>query len=334
MPDAGGIFTLVPSYLAVEGETIEVVNHNPPLEDIATALTNRLPRNGAAPMTGNLNAGGNKITNLAAGTAPGDAARLDQVVSSAFLSSVSALSLLANEMVYASGTNVAAKTAFTAAGRAVVGAADAAAQRAALGLGALATQAEVTTALFAPAALRTSAEGIASPLDTEVPTLKHVVDVAIPAFASRPIFWTAPVAMSTFTDREFTTVPAGVEEIWVEAWRFSLSGTEATFVQLGTGGAYVTTGYDAASTSGGGLNQQGFIFLTNTAASLYSMRMHLRRFDGNRWMAGHTGHVNLTGYAGFGSVDVGGVVDRIRIKTQAANTFDLGEVRFGYQIGN
>jgi hypothetical protein len=134
MPDAGGIFTLVPSYLAVEGETIEVVNHNPPLEDIATALTNRLPRNGAAPMTGNLNAGGNKITNLAAGTAPGDAARLDQVVSSAFLSSVSALSLLANEMVYASGVNVAAKTPLTPFARTVLDDADAPAARATLGL--------------------------------------------------------------------------------------------------------------------------------------------------------------------------------------------------------
>jgi hypothetical protein len=129
MPDVAGVFTLVPSYFAVEGATIEVANHNPVLEDIATALTNRLSRNGSAPMTGNLNAGSNKITSLAAATNPGDAARFDQTVFSAFLSSASALSLLANEMIYASGVNVAAKTVITAFARSLLDDVDAAAAR-------------------------------------------------------------------------------------------------------------------------------------------------------------------------------------------------------------
>lgn len=74
-----GIYTLPPSYLAVSGETIEPEQHNPPLEDIAQALTDSLPRSGVAPMTGNLQMGANKITNLAAGTDAGDAVRRDQV---------------------------------------------------------------------------------------------------------------------------------------------------------------------------------------------------------------------------------------------------------------
>jgi microcystin-dependent protein len=44
--------------LAVTGETIQASQHNPPLEDIAAALTASLPRNGAAPMTGPLDGSG------------------------------------------------------------------------------------------------------------------------------------------------------------------------------------------------------------------------------------------------------------------------------------
>jgi microcystin-dependent protein len=55
MPDdSSGNYTLSPGYLAVTGQTIQPSQHNPPLEDIATAMTARLPRSGVAPMTGPL----------------------------------------------------------------------------------------------------------------------------------------------------------------------------------------------------------------------------------------------------------------------------------------
>lgn len=79
MPRSGGIYTLPPGYFATNGTTIEVSQHNPPLEDIAQALTDSLPRDGSAPMTGNLAMGSNKITNLAAATNPADAVRFDQL---------------------------------------------------------------------------------------------------------------------------------------------------------------------------------------------------------------------------------------------------------------
>lgn len=65
MPSANGVYSLPPGYLATTGSTILASQHNPPLEDIGAALTLRLSRDGAAPMTGPLQ--------LAAGTvtAPG-----------------------------------------------------------------------------------------------------------------------------------------------------------------------------------------------------------------------------------------------------------------------
>lgn len=62
--DANGVFSLVPGYLATTGQTILASQHNPPLEDIGEALTNSLPRNGAAPMIAPLDMGGFKVTNM------------------------------------------------------------------------------------------------------------------------------------------------------------------------------------------------------------------------------------------------------------------------------
>lgn len=113
MPRSGGIYSLPPGYLAVAGETILPSNHNPPLEDIAQALTDSLPRDGSAGMTGDLPMGNNQITGLGAATAGSHAIRYDQAAKGAYLLSVSTLTPTTNEMIYASGLNVAAKTALT-----------------------------------------------------------------------------------------------------------------------------------------------------------------------------------------------------------------------------
>lgn len=52
--DSNGVFSLVSGYLAADGETIQASQHNPPLEDIASGITGRLPRNGNAAMAGAL----------------------------------------------------------------------------------------------------------------------------------------------------------------------------------------------------------------------------------------------------------------------------------------
>jgi hypothetical protein len=56
VPSSNGVYSLPPGYLAVTGSTIQASQHNPPLEDIAAALTLRLSRDGSAPMTGAMQA--------------------------------------------------------------------------------------------------------------------------------------------------------------------------------------------------------------------------------------------------------------------------------------
>lgn len=52
--DANGVYSLPSGYLAETGDVIQATQHNPPLEDLATGMTARLMRSGAAPMTGPL----------------------------------------------------------------------------------------------------------------------------------------------------------------------------------------------------------------------------------------------------------------------------------------
>jgi len=77
--DGSGTYGLPTGYLAISGEDILPEQHNTPLEDIATALTGSLPRNGTAAMTAALPMGGFKITGLADGSASTDAATKGQM---------------------------------------------------------------------------------------------------------------------------------------------------------------------------------------------------------------------------------------------------------------
>jgi microcystin-dependent protein len=62
MPSSNGVYSLPPGYLAVTGSVIHASQHNPPLEDIAAALTLRLSRDGSAPMTGALQLAAGSVT--------------------------------------------------------------------------------------------------------------------------------------------------------------------------------------------------------------------------------------------------------------------------------
>lgn len=77
--DSNGNASLVPGYLAVEGQTILPSQHNPPLEDIAAMLSQVLLRSGVAPMAGPLNMNGFRIQNLPESTNGNDPVILSQL---------------------------------------------------------------------------------------------------------------------------------------------------------------------------------------------------------------------------------------------------------------
>jgi microcystin-dependent protein len=81
MPDdVSGNYSLPPSYFVQDGDTVLPEQHNPPFEDVASALSNRLHKDGRTLWTGNQNANGNKLIGLADGVGLQDAATVKQAV--------------------------------------------------------------------------------------------------------------------------------------------------------------------------------------------------------------------------------------------------------------
>lgn len=76
--DGSGNYSLPDGSIVTTGTTATAASQNTPNNDIAAALTARLMANGAKTWTGNQNAGGYKVTNLAAATTNGDAVRYEQ----------------------------------------------------------------------------------------------------------------------------------------------------------------------------------------------------------------------------------------------------------------
>lgn len=70
--DASSTYSLPTGYLAVTGQTVLASQHNAPLEDIASSLTNSLARDGSGPMLAPLDMGGFKVTNAGEATTSGD----------------------------------------------------------------------------------------------------------------------------------------------------------------------------------------------------------------------------------------------------------------------
>ena len=74
-----GSYTLPSGSLVTVGETIAPSQHNPPLQDLADSMTGSLSRNGKGGMLANLPMGGFRITNMAPGIQPTDAATVGQL---------------------------------------------------------------------------------------------------------------------------------------------------------------------------------------------------------------------------------------------------------------
>ena len=131
MPRNGaGIYTLPPGSVIANGDVSDASDINTPLSDIVADL------NAARPIV----SGGTGATSAAAALA---------ALGGPTLTSIAALGTAADRMLYSTALNAWAETPITAAGRALLDDADAAAQRATLGLGAVTAPGEVVADLNA-----------------------------------------------------------------------------------------------------------------------------------------------------------------------------------------
>jgi hypothetical protein len=118
----------------------------------------------------------------------------------------------------------------------------------------------------------------------------------------------------------------------------SLSGSDYLLVQLGSG-SFETSGYLStgivvtnAASSAGSSSTSGFYIHGGNSTNVMSGQMILTLVGSNLWLSSHCGRANTTAVSlGGGSKTTSGVVDRVRITTTGASTFDAGSINIMYE---
>ena len=168
-------------------------------------------------------------------------------------------------------------------------------------------------------------------------TAGTVVDGAItPIKLSQPLTLGTSQATTSGTSIDFTGLPSWIKRITVLFVGVSTNGANNIQVQLGTGGTFVTTGYDsgAANDSSSTPYTTGFGLTDGYAAvSLIYGALTLMNAGSNNWVG--FGNINKNGgsvnfFAGW--LALGGTLDRVRLTTVGStDTFDGGSVNILYE---
>jgi hypothetical protein len=154
-----------------------------------------------------------------------------------------------------------------------------------------------------------------------------------------------PVASTSGTSVEFTSLPSGIKAITMTFSGVSTSGTDEWLVQIGDSGGFETTGYSSISTllqGASGVTQttstSGFLIKANGSGDVYHGAITLRLLDSatNTWSCGEGGlmrsgspnqHASCAG-----DKSLSAELDRIRVTTTGGTqTFDAGKINIQYQ---
>lgn len=236
------------------------------------------------------------------------------------LSSLAGLTLAADRGLYSTAANTLALFTLTAAGRALLDDANAAAQRTTLGLGTAATRAAEDT--LTDGSNLPDGAAVKAYVDAEVGAISWV-DLGLTSLSGGTVF-------------DFTSFPSTVTEIEIDFLDASLSGTDDALVQLRASGL-ISTGYVSSSTVVGrftNTSTAGFIIGGNSAARATLGRIRLSKFSSAGWIATHQGYESLESFTLVGAGKVTGLaadVDGVRFGRTGTNTFDGGTIKVRYR---
>lgn len=145
------------------------------------------------------------------------------------------------------------------------------------------------------------------------------------------------------TSIDFTGIPAGVRRIDIQMKGVSTNGTARYLIQIGDSGGVKTTAYVGSASFSvggavGGLNYSAGFDLLGTspaAASLFSGIVSLRLLNPatNLWVEEHmvSSETSVGSFYGSGGNTLTSSLDRIRLTTVGADTFDAGSINIIYE---
>jgi len=165
---------------------------------------------------------------------------------------------------------------------------------------------------------------------------------AIAALGGSGITLGTPVASTSGTSIDFTSIPAGTKRITINLAGVSLSGSSDPLFQIGDSGGVETTGYLGgscriiAATPATANNTAGFVVNYGNSANILhgTLILSLENASTNTWLAigvFATSNAAASIYSA-GSKSLSAELDRVRITTTGgSDTFDAGEINIIYE---
>ena len=148
----------------------------------------------------------------------------------------------------------------------------------------------------------------------------------------------AAQATTSGTAIDFTGIPSWVKRVTVMFNNFNANGTTTILVQIGSGSiqtsGYNSTGGGFATGVGVTTSTSGFAILNDTASDIMNGHMTITSVSGNIYSSSHCLGGDSTRdlvYMGGGAVTLSGALDRVRLTTVGASTFNGGSVNIMYE---
>lgn len=129
----------------------------------------------------------------------------------------------------------------------------------------------------------------------------------------------------------FTGIPSWARRITFILNGVSSNGNNALYLQIGTSTGYVTSGYTAAAGPDAATVGVPMTKGAASASNIYRGFVSFINITGNVWIMSGTVYTSNEALAIAGSVDAGGVVDRIQVTTFSIDTLDAGSVNIIYE---
>jgi hypothetical protein len=159
------------------------------------------------------------------------------------------------------------------------------------------------------------------------------VKAAITSIAG--VTWVSPVATTSGTSVDFSSIPSGVTTVYVGFNEVSLSGsTNNLLVQLGDSGGVETTGYVSSGEWSGNAVQStsGFIIRVLSSGRNVSGVLLFTRMDAsaNTWVTSGSLAVGTAISTVGGVKSLSSELTSVRLTTTGAETLDNGSLAIGY----